>query len=83
MATDVLARGIDIPGVRYVVNFDVPSEPNDYIHRIGRTGRAGELGWAVTFVTEEELDEYLDIEGLMGKVAEPYDCLLYTSPFYH
>ena len=73
VATDVLARGIDIPGVRYVVNFDVPSEPNDYIHRIGRTGRAGELGWAVTFMTEEELDEYLDIEGLMGKVAEPYD----------
>ena len=73
VATDVLARGIDISDVRYVVNFDVPSEPTDYIHRIGRTGRAGEVGWALTFVTELDVTEFFDIEALMGKTAELYD----------
>lgn len=73
VATDVLARGIDISDVRYVVNFDVPSEPTDYIHRIGRTGRAGEEGWALTFVTELDVAEFFDIEALMGKTADLYD----------
>ena len=73
VATDVLARGIDISDVRYVVNFDVPEEPTDYIHRIGRTGRAGELGWALTFVTENDVDEFFAIEALMGKTAELFD----------
>ena len=73
VATDVLARGIDITDVRYVVNFDVPSEPTDYIHRIGRTGRAGEAGWSVTFVTEQDVSEFYAIEGLMGKTAQLYD----------
>lgn len=73
VATDVLARGIDISDVRYVVNFDVPSEPTDYIHRIGRTGRAGEVGWALTFVTELDVEEFFDIEALMGKIADLYD----------
>lgn len=70
VATDVLARGIDISDVRYVVNFDVPEEPVDYIHRIGRTGRAGEEGWSVTFVTEQDVEEFYDIEALMGKTAD-------------
>lgn len=73
VATDVLARGIDISDVRYVINFDVPSEPVDYIHRIGRTGRAGEEGWSVTFVTPEDLAEFFDIEALMGKTADIFD----------
>ena len=73
MATDVLARGIDISDVRYVVNFDVPAEPTDYIHRIGRTGRAGELGWAITFVTEQDVDEFYEIEKLMDKTADIYE----------
>ena len=73
VATDVLARGIDITDVRYVVNFDVPSEPTDYIHRIGRTGRAGEVGWALTFVTELDVEEFFDIEALMGKTADLFD----------
>lgn len=72
VATDVLARGIDISDVRYVVNFDVPAEPTDYIHRIGRTGRAGELGWAITFVTEQDVDEFYEIEKLMDKTADIY-----------
>ena len=70
VATDVLARGIDITDVSYVVNFDVPEEPVDYIHRIGRTGRAGEEGWSVTFVTEQDVDEFYDIEALMQKTAD-------------
>lgn len=73
VATDVLARGIDITDVRYVVNFDVPEEPTDYIHRIGRTGRAGEEGWSLTFVTPDDVDEFFDIEALMGKTADLYD----------
>lgn len=73
VATDVLARGIDITDVRYVVNFDVPEEPTDYIHRIGRTGRAGEEGWSLTFVTKEDVAEFYDIEALMGKTADMYD----------
>ncbi len=73
VATDVLARGIDISDVRYVVNFDVPAEPTDYIHRIGRTGRAGELGWAITFVTDQDVDEFYEIEQLMDKTADIYD----------
>ncbi|MCF2621253.1 DEAD/DEAH box helicase [Collinsella tanakaei] len=73
VATDVLARGIDITDVRYVVNFDVPEEPTDYIHRIGRTGRAGEEGWSLTFVTTEDVAEFFDIEALMGKTVDLYD----------
>ncbi|MBD9104722.1 MAG: DEAD/DEAH box helicase, partial [Collinsella aerofaciens] len=81
VATDVLARGIDISDVRYVVNFDVPAEPTDYIHRIGRTGRAGELGWAITFVTEQDVDEFYEIEKLMDKTADIYEAGdLYVGP---
>lgn len=72
VATDVLARGIDIAEVSYVVNLDVPSDAEDYIHRIGRTGRAGEYGWALTFVSEDEYLNLRDIEQLMGKIIPPY-----------
>ena len=73
VATDVLARGIDISDVRYVVNFDVPTDPVDYIHRIGRTGRAGEEGWSLTFVTPDDVAEFYDIEAVMGKTAALFD----------
>ena len=73
VATDVLARGIDVSDVRYVVNFDVPHDPEDYIHRIGRTGRAGEAGWALTFVTETDLDDLFACERLMGKAVPAYE----------
>ncbi len=72
LATDVLARGIDIPEVSYVVNLDVPSDPEDYIHRIGRTGRAGKSGWALTLCTEDEYLSLRDIEKLLGKVIPNY-----------
>ena len=73
VATDVLARGIDVSDVRYVVNFDVPMDPEDYIHRIGRTGRAGEMGWALTFVTVNDLEDLLACERLMGQVVPTYE----------
>ena len=65
IASDVAARGLDIPAVSHVFNFDVPSHPEDYIHRIGRTGRAGRLGKAYTIATPHD-DKYLSaIEGLI------------------
>ena len=67
VATDVAARGIDIAGVTHVINYDMPVEPESYVHRIGRTGRAGEKGIAVSFCTAEERDELRAIERLIGK----------------
>ena len=66
VATDVLARGIDIAKVNYVVNFDLPMQAEDYVHRIGRTGRAGERGFAVSFVTPDNVQEIRAIEKLIG-----------------
>ena len=67
VATDVLARGIDVPEVDHVINFDLPDMPEDYVHRIGRTGRAGEQGYAISFVTRESNRTLKDIEKLIGK----------------
>ena len=67
VATDVAARGIDIAGVTHVINYDMPVEPESYVHRIGRTGRAGEKGIAVSFCTAEERGELRAIEKLIGK----------------
>ena len=67
VATDVAARGIDIEGVSHVVNFDLPREPESYVHRIGRTGRAGAEGTAVSFCLPEENRELRAIEKLLGK----------------
>ncbi|MBP3867357.1 MAG: DEAD/DEAH box helicase, partial [Eggerthellaceae bacterium] len=64
-ATDVLARGIDVDQVDYVINYDVPEQAEDYVHRIGRTGRAGEKGFAITFVTPETEAAMRDIEKLV------------------
>lgn len=66
VATDVLARGIDVPAVDYVVNYDLPDMAEDYIHRIGRTGRAGEKGLAVSFVSPTSMKLLDAIEGLLG-----------------
>lgn len=67
VATDVLARGIDVEEVEYVVNYDLPTQPEDYVHRIGRTGRAGEEGFAISFVTRETMKTLKEIEKLIGK----------------
>jgi superfamily II DNA/RNA helicase len=66
-ASDVAARGLDIPDVSHVLNFDVPWSGDDYVHRIGRTGRAGREGFAATFVTVEELKQLADIEKIAGE----------------
>lgn len=62
VATDVAARGLDISGVTHVYNFDIPQDPESYVHRIGRTGRAGKTGFSVTFVTHREIDHLKTIE---------------------
>ena len=67
VATDVLARGIDVEEVDYVVNYDLPTQPEDYVHRIGRTGRAGAAGFAVSFVSPETADALRDIEKLIKR----------------
>lgn len=66
VATDVLARGIDVSNIEYVVNYDLPESPEDYVHRIGRTGRAGETGCAISFVSPESKAQLRDIEKLLG-----------------
>ena len=67
VATDVASRGIDIEGVTHVVNYDMPEDPESYIHRIGRTGRAGADGVAISFCLPEERAELRAIERLIGK----------------
>jgi ATP-dependent RNA helicase RhlE len=67
VATDVAQRGLDIDGISHVVNFDVPQQADDYVHRIGRTGRAGAGGTAITFVTGTETAQLRDIERNIGK----------------
>jgi ATP-dependent RNA helicase RhlE len=66
VATDVLSRGIDIKGIEVVINFDVPGDPEDYVHRIGRTARADATGVALTFVNRLARHKFQRIEKLMG-----------------
>jgi superfamily II DNA/RNA helicase len=66
VATDILSRGIDIEDIDLVINYDVPNDGEDYIHRIGRTARAASEGTAYTFVTEREQQKFLQIEELLG-----------------
>lgn len=68
VATDVAARGLDISGVTHVYNFDIPQDPESYVHRIGRTGRAGKKGVAVTFVVPQEND-YLKMIERIAKIS--------------
>ena len=67
IATDVSARGIDIPGVQYVVNYDLPELSENYVHRVGRTGRGKEKGNAVSFCSEDEKSILKEIESFLGK----------------
>ncbi|WP_310474429.1 DEAD/DEAH box helicase [Sandarakinorhabdus sp.] len=64
VASDVAARGLDVPGVSHVINFDMPWHPDDYVHRIGRTGRAGRSGTAISFATPEDAENLSNIEKL-------------------
>lgn len=71
VATDVAARGLDISGVTHVYNFDIPQDPESYVHRIGRTGRAGKSGVAVTFVTPREMSYLRIVEETTKKRMTP------------
>jgi len=66
VATDVVSRGIDIDDIDLVINYDVPRDPEDYVHRVGRTARAAKKGAAVTFVNEKQMREFGRIEALIG-----------------
>jgi ATP-dependent RNA helicase RhlE len=70
VATDIAARGLDIAGVSHVINYDVPGHPEDYVHRIGRTGRAQNVGDAFTIFTAEEIDPVRSIERFIGTKIE-------------
>jgi ATP-dependent RNA helicase RhlE len=67
VATDIAARGLDIPELPHVVNYELPDVPADYVHRIGRTGRAGAGGVAISLVSREEAVQLRDIERLLGR----------------
>ncbi|MGE5381992.1 MAG: DEAD/DEAH box helicase [Omnitrophica WOR_2 bacterium] len=66
VATDVLSRGIDIENIDLVINYDVPNEAEDYVHRVGRTARAEKTGIAITFINEDEQNQFSKIEALIG-----------------
>jgi len=70
IATDIVARGIDIDDIEMVINYDVPHEPEDYVHRVGRTARADRDGRAITFVSEMEQGKFRNIERLLEKEVE-------------
>ncbi len=70
VATDIVARGIDIDDIQMVINFDVPHDAEDYVHRIGRTARAGAAGVAITLVSEKDRPIFRQIESFLGKKIE-------------
>lgn len=70
IATDVASRGLDIPTVELVVNYDIPADPDDFIHRVGRTARAGRKGTAVSIVAEKDIDRVHSIEDRINKKME-------------
>lgn len=71
IATDVAARGLDVPDISHVINYDLPSNPEEYVHRIGRTGRAGRSGVALSFIADDEKHLVREIERVIGRVLDP------------
>lgn len=70
VGTDVLSRGIDVEGIELVLNYDVPPDPEDYVHRIGRTARAERTGTAITFVNDKDMRRFGFIEKLINREIE-------------
>ncbi|MBL8675923.1 MAG: DEAD/DEAH box helicase, partial [Alphaproteobacteria bacterium] len=73
VATDVAARGLDIPHIMHVINYDLPQCPEDYIHRVGRTGRAGMKGFALSFIAPEDHIKWRRIHNLINNKSEPQE----------
>jgi ATP-dependent RNA helicase RhlE len=73
VATDIVARGIDVDGISHVINFDLPNVPEDYVHRIGRTARAGKSGTAISLYAPEEHEQLRDIEKKIGSIIDTAD----------
>ena len=73
VATDILSRGIDIKGIELVINYEVPHDAEDYVHRIGRTARADRTGEAITFINQKQVRNFLDIEKLIEKEVPKLD----------
>merc|ERR550519_1921927 len=72
LATDVASRGLDIPHVDVVVNFDIPTHSKDYIHRVGRTARAGRSGRAVAFVTQYDVETFQRVEHFLNQKLDEF-----------
>jgi ATP-dependent RNA helicase RhlE len=70
IATDVSARGIDVPDINYVINYDLPDKPENYVHRVGRTGRGINLGEAISYCSTEEKGLLEEIQKLINKEIE-------------
>ena len=86
VATDIAARGIDVDGISHVINYDFPMHVEDYIHRIGRTGRANAIGDAISFVTNEDHGELRALErfigrGIVRKKAEGFNYTAAAPPY--
>ena len=84
VATDIVSRGIDIKGISLVINYDIPSDAEDYIHRIGRTGRNESDGHAITLINDRDQILFFNIEALMDKVVDkiPLPDGLGEAPLY-
>ncbi|KAL9230848.1 hypothetical protein vseg_006144 [Gypsophila vaccaria] len=74
IATDVANRGLDVPSVDLVINYDLPRDPREYVHRVGRTARAGREGLAVSFVTENDVELVHEIEAVLGEQLTQFEC---------
>lgn len=75
IATDVASRGLDIPIVELVINFDIPSDPDDFIHRVGRTARAGKKGDAISIISEKDITRIQAIEDRINKKMDKYEAI--------
>jgi ATP-dependent RNA helicase DeaD len=73
VATDVVGRGIDVTGITHIINYDLPEDPENYVHRIGRTGRIGKDGVAIAFVTREQGEQLTKIEQFINKQIESFE----------
>jgi superfamily II DNA/RNA helicase len=85
IGTDVLSRGIDVEGISLVINWDVPPDPEDYVHRIGRTARAETTGTAITLINEKDQRKFFSIENLIGDIIpkNPLPAEIGEGPAYN